>query len=247
VRAMNDDERWEMWRSWLGDDPKADTIYAQVVEMMAYRQTWDVFTYVYLNAPPEVTDDATFLLWFRVGFARSQALGVRRMADKRSDVVSLARLIDNVWRYPTVLSRERFIAMQGQDDGFDLADGWFNSLASTGDYIDPRIPAQDYDDLQTKTRSVRDWANTSIAHLTAKGGPREAPPLQALHDAVDDVADLFMKYMQLIRGVTIHTGVIMEPWPFVFRFPWIADHDAFLDVMSKADEAERRRGERPKT
>jgi hypothetical protein len=50
---VNDNDRWEMWRTWLGDEPKGETIYAQVVEMMAYRQTWDVFADVY-NVPPVV-------------------------------------------------------------------------------------------------------------------------------------------------------------------------------------------------
>jgi hypothetical protein len=241
---VNDNDRWEMWRTWLGDEPKGETIYAQVVEMMAYRQTWDVFADVYNNAPPVVQDDATFLLWFRLGFARSQALGVRRMADRSSEVVSLARLIDNVWRYPWVLTRDRYVAMQGTDDDIvRMANGWFDSMAGTGHYMDPRIPARDFDDLQAKTESVRRWVNTSVAHLTRKAKPKDAPPLQDVHDAVDTVADLFVKYNQLIRGVTIHSGVIMEPWPYVFTVPWIADEEAFREVRSKMDEAERRRAE----
>jgi len=123
-------KKWETWRSWLGAEPKADTIYAQVVEMMAFRQVWEVFACVYMNAPNEVQEDATPLLWFRVGFARSQALGVRRIADSRSDVVSLARLIEDIWKYPTDLSRERYLATHGESGG--LAGGWFDGLAGTG-------------------------------------------------------------------------------------------------------------------
>ena len=242
---MYPDERWELWRAWLGDEPQGDTIYAQVVEMLRFRQIWDVFAYVVDNAPDTTREDATFLFWTRLSFARSQALGVRRMADKSPRVVSLARLIDDVWRYPWVLTRERFVAMQGHEaDIVEMAHGWFDSLAGPGDSIDPRIPAQDYEDLQTKTKTVRDWVNTSIAHLTEKGSPREIPPLQAVHDGVDVVADLFLKYNQLIRGVTIHSGVIMQPWPYVFRVPWIADDDQFREVMRKMDESERRRGKR---
>ena len=40
--AMDADERWETMADWLGDEPKGETIYAQVVEMLAFRQTWDV-------------------------------------------------------------------------------------------------------------------------------------------------------------------------------------------------------------
>jgi hypothetical protein len=75
-----------------------------------------------------------------------------------------------------------------------MAHGWFDSMAGTGDYIDPQIPAQDFDDLQTKTATVRHWVNTSIAHLTEKRKPKEAPPLQDVFDAVDVVADLLGKY-----------------------------------------------------
>lgn len=243
---MDPDEEWKTWRLWLGDEPKGDTIYAQVVEMLAFRQIWGVFAHVYTNAPETARQDATFWLWFRHAYARSQGLGVRRMADRRSDVVSLASLIDHVWRYPTVLSRERYRELQGDDD-VASSDRSFDSLAGEGGrFIDPRIPAQDFEDLRTKTATVRTWVNTSVGHLTAKGRLRESSPLQDVHDAVDVVADVFVKYMGLIRGVHIETGVIMEPWPYVFRVPWIPDDDQFHQVMDKVHESERRRRERPR-
>jgi hypothetical protein len=239
---MKDDNRWNKWRAWLGgDEPSGETIYAQVVEILAFRQVWDVFGYICTNAPDEVQQDATVLAWFRVGFARSQGLAVRRMADMRSDVRSLARLIDEVRRYPTVLSRERYAAAHpdAYGDGFTIVSGG-------GDHIDPRIPARDLDDLQAKTKRVRDWVNSYVAHLTASNVPKESPPLQEVHDAVDFVADLFGKYMGMIRGAMIPSGVTFEPWPYGFRFPWIADDDAFRDVMAKMDEFEWRRSNRQK-
>ena len=242
---MDPDQEWETWRLWLGDEPKGDSITAQVIEMLVFRQIWDGFAYVYDNAPEAAREDATFLLWVRFSYARSQGLGVRRMADPRSDVVSLARLIDRVWRYPTVLSRERYLALQGDDD-VAWSNRFFDGLAGEGGrFIDPRIPARDFEDLETKTAKVRKWVNTSVAHLTAKGKRGESPPLQDVHDAVDAVADLFVKYMSLIRGVHFQTGVIMSPWPHVFSVPWIPDDDHFRRVMDRVNESERRRRERP--
>jgi hypothetical protein len=208
-----------------------------------FRQIWDVFAYVYEKAPEAAREDATFLAWFRVGYSRSQGMAVRRMVDRRPDVVSLTRLIDRVWRYPTVLSRERYLTLQGDDD-LASANRSFDALAGGARFIDPRIPAKDFEDLEAKTESVRTWVNKSVAHLTAKGKPRESPPLQAVHDGVDAVADLFVKYMSWIRGVHIYTGVIMQPWPSVFRVPWIPDDSHFRLVMDKLTESERRRRER---
>jgi hypothetical protein len=240
---VKEDAEWERWRTWLGDEPTGRNIYAQTVEMLAFRQIWDGFAYVYNNAPDRAREEGTFLLWVRYAYARSQSMGVRRMADKGADVVSLARLIDRVWRFPWVLTRERFLAMQGGDEGFGLGHGWFESRAGTGDYIDPRIPARDFEDLQTKTKSVRDWVNKSVAHLAARS--RTGPPLNDVHDAIDFVAGLFRKYQTLIGGVNVQLGVIMEPWPSVFRVPWIPDDDQFRDVMAQLDAAERRFLENP--
>jgi hypothetical protein len=163
------------------------------------------------------------------------------MADRGSDVVSLGKLLDGVWRYPWVLTRERYIAMQG---GAPDAEGWWESLAGTGEWIDPRIPAQDFQDLQAKTKTVRDWVNTSVAHLTAKTREADVVTMAKVHDAVDVVADLFAKYLTLIRGVAIAGGVIMEPWPTVFRVPWISDDDRYREVLTKLVEIERRREKR---
>jgi hypothetical protein len=144
-RPVDDEAEWKRWQTWLGDEPKGRNIYAQTVEMLAFRQIWDGFAYVYNSAPELARETGTFLLWVRYSYARSQAMGVRRMADKGADVVSLARLIDRVWRFPWVLSRERFLGMQGTHEGFGLGHGWFESLAGTGEYIEPQIPAQDFE------------------------------------------------------------------------------------------------------
>lgn len=245
--AMKPEEEWALWQKWLGQEPKGDTLYAQVYELLFFRQIWDGFAFIYGNAPEEAREEGTFLLWLRLSYARSLALGVRRMADTRSDVLSLARLIDRVWRYPTILTRERFLATQNTvgEDLRLMSEGWYTSMAGEGDFIDPRIPAQDFEDLQAKTKQVRDWVNHSVAHLTAKGKPRAGIPLNAVHDAADVVADLFVKYNSLIQGVTIHSGVIMSYWPTIFRVPWIADDDQYRRVLDKLDEAERRRAEPP--
>jgi hypothetical protein len=239
---MDPDQEWMTWRRWLGGEPKGDTIYAQVAEMLAFRQIWDGFAVVHDNAPTGARKNATFLMWLRWNYARSQGMAVRRQTDPRSDVVSLARLVDNVWRFPTVLTRERFLALQGDDD-IPLMDRGFDDLAGTGEFIDPRIPAQDFADLQRKTARVRKWVNTSVAHLTAKGSPSAAPPLQTIHDSVEEIFALFVKYMNLIHGVHVASDVVMSPWPSVFRVPWIPDDDHYRAVWTKITEAETRRRE----
>jgi hypothetical protein len=70
--AVDEDAEWERWRRWLGDEPSGRNIYAQTVEMLAFRQIWDGFAYVYNNAPKRARETGTFLLWVRYSYARSQ-------------------------------------------------------------------------------------------------------------------------------------------------------------------------------
>lgn len=104
---MDEDQEWASWRAWLGHEPSGKNIYAQVVEMLAWRQIWDSFATIHDAAPEAARRNATFLQWTKFNYARSQGLAIRRQADARSDVVSLARLIDRIWKYPTILSLER--------------------------------------------------------------------------------------------------------------------------------------------
>lgn len=225
------DQEWESWQAWLGDEPKGQTIYAEVVEMLAFRKIWCGFTVIHNSAPEQARKNATFLWWVRWNYARAMGSAIRRQVDVRDDVVSLGRLIDRVWRYPTVLTRERFRALQGIDDAA-MVDGWFDALAGSGDFINPEIPAQDMADLREKTATVRGWVNKAVAHTDMAG--REAPPLSEIHASIDVVFDLFNKYGQLIRGVSTANDVVMTPWATVFRAQWIPD-DQWQEVASELD------------
>lgn len=231
---MDAKREWETWRAWLGGEPKGKTIYAEVVEMLAFRKIWRGFGLIHNNAPERARSNATFLWWVRWNYARAMGSAIRRQVDVRDDVVSLGRLIDRVWRYPTILTRQRFVAMQGLDDAA-MVDGWFNDLAGSGDFINPEIPAQDMEDLPGKTAQVRGWVNKAVAHTDATG--REAPPLSEIHACVDVVFDLFNKYGQLIRGVTTDNDVVMTPWPAVFRAQWIPD-DQWQEIANRVDRGD---------
>jgi hypothetical protein len=234
--VLNPDKEWATWQDWIGREPGGRTIYAEVVEMLLFRKMWRGFAVVYEKAPEEARRNGTFLMYLRFAHARSLGAAVRRQADVREDVVSLGRLIDRVWRYPTVLTRERFRSLQGEDDA-GMADEWFNDLAGPGEFINPEIPARDRESLRTETAEVRKWVNTAVAHF----GRREAgpPPLLEIHRCVDVVFDLFHKYANLIGGYAAERDVVMTPWPTVFRVPWIPDDDHFAEVMREIEERTR--------
>lgn len=224
---LDPDLEWEQWRELLGGDPgDAPNVYQRMVEMWAFRQIWDSFAIIHDNAPASARQWSTFAIWVRSNYARTQGVAIRNQADPRRDVVSLYRLIDRVWKYPTVLSRERYVASH---DGDDLADGWFDELAGAGPYIDPRIPAQDIEDLQSKTKAVRNWVNKTVVHVNNRV-PAETIPMAEIDAAIDAVSVIFQRYMNLIRGETVHREVTMSPWQATFDTAWIPDRDHLHEI-----------------
>lgn len=57
--------------------------------------------------------------------------------------------------------------------------------------------------------------STRRSLTSVRRGNRQVFALQAIHAAIDVVADLFAKYKALIQGETLHPGVIMSYWPTV--------------------------------
>jgi hypothetical protein len=225
---MDADREWQLWLTWLGvekesEESKGPTIYKEAVELVLFRNVWREFAIIHDRAPEQARKDSTFVFWVRWNYARSMGAAIRRQVDSREDVVSLARLIDRVWRYPTVLSRERFVSLYPEDDR-DYASGVFDGLAGGGEFINPEIPARDMEDLRARTRKVRRWVNKAVAH-TARYGGVKPPPLKEIHEAVDVIYGMFQKYTSLIRAVHVNKGVIMSPWPTIFRVAWIPDDE----------------------
>jgi hypothetical protein len=105
---VNPEVEWETWQEWLGREPKGRTIYAEMVELQVFRKIWRGFMVIQNRAPEQARRNATFQWWVSWNYARAMGSAIRRQVDTGGEVVSLGRLIDRVWRYPTVLSRERF-------------------------------------------------------------------------------------------------------------------------------------------
>src|SRR5262245_17442052 len=129
-----------------------------------------------------------FLWWVRWNYARAMGSAIRRQVEVRDDVISLGRLIDRVWRYPTALTYERFLKARGSDDALapndwvQLTNSWSSDVISHDDFINPEVPAQDSENLGERTAVVRRWVNKAVAHKDRAGG--EAPPLAEVHGSI---------------------------------------------------------------
>jgi hypothetical protein len=233
---LDEEQEWERWRTWLGEEPKNPSIYQDVVSMYAARAVWWGFNVIYGNAPDEARTNPTFQQWIATNYYTSQAIGIRRQADLRTDVMSLGALIKGVADAPEVLSRARFIDARGNDD---QASRDFDTQIGAGlDHIDPAIPLDDLKLLRDETQSVRAWATKEVAHYDLNKGTFEVGlTFGHLHSAVDLVGELFQKYYSLIRATHVLLDkLVMPPWPVIFRVAWIPNEERMQTAMTQVHD-----------
>jgi hypothetical protein len=169
---LDQEQEWKLWRTWLGEEPKNPSISEDVVSMYATRAIWWGFNAIYGKAPEEARKNATFQQWIASNYFRSQALGIRRQTDLRTDVISLAALIKRVAEAPQVLSRERFSDAHGLDE---YADQDFDDVIGVAglNHIDSATPLDDLKRLRDGTESVRTWVTKEVAHCDPNKGTFE--------------------------------------------------------------------------
>lgn len=136
---MEPNPTWNQWAAWLGKDPQPGTIHKDVVDMRAARRVWEGFQTIVGVAPEEARKYGTFHSWVNGNYIRSQGLGVRRQVDVSEDVASLGRLLDHIAMFPTVLSRERYLA-ELHPTTLEMGNKFFDALVGAGaKAIDPPL------------------------------------------------------------------------------------------------------------
>jgi hypothetical protein len=234
---MDEKREWELWRTWLGEEPKNPSIYQDVVSIYAARAIWWGFNSIYGKAPEEARKDATFQQWIASNYYTSQAIGIRRQADVRTDVISLAALMKRVAAAPEVLSRERFSDARGRDE--DASRDFDTLTGAVGlDHIDPASPIDDLERLRDGTESVRTWATKEVAHYDPNKGTFEVGLTYGdLHAAIDLIGELFKKYYSLIRVQHVALELLVMPaWQVIFRVPSIPDEERMQAAMKQIVE-----------
>jgi hypothetical protein len=136
------------WLFWLHDD-EHHSIFKQVASLL-----WDYALFLTVNGlrvkasntkPPVVRFNAPMLLLLDSGFVAKQAMSIRGLVDKRDDVISLKRLVNDIKKNRAVITREVFVAQDGLP--YDYAVGkdadyakklkevespWFDGVETTG-------------------------------------------------------------------------------------------------------------------
>lgn len=220
------DEHVERWRGWIEGPIRND-----IIGMHHKRQIWRELGDMLSTNPRVANMASTFWEWMRETYATTQAIGIRRQADRDPRACSLARLIQEMRDDAPRLTRAYFLSLWSQQEDewmMRLAEEAFDQLAGEGgDHLNPEVPRADLASLRSDAAKMARYVNEHVAHDTAEPTMTELPTFEHMNDALDALGTMFKKYANVLTAGTYVTlePVIQDDWKAIFRQPWLVSED----------------------
>jgi hypothetical protein len=222
-------QRIAKWTRWIEGD-----VTNEVINLNHHRQIFERVSEI-IDAHGALPDSA-FWPYLRDTYGIFQAVAIRRLIDRSDASASLRNLIaeiaeDAASDGPPRLTRDFWLGIWGEtNDPVERSVAnkqWDEHYGgSTGDHLDPAIPAADLERLTTLTKPIKDYVDKHVCHID-RNRPEPTVTMDELHEASVVVGDLFAFYASLLtaKGWVQFAPVIQHDWEAVFREPWIREAD----------------------
>ena len=226
---LSDDELYIDWIKWL------ERSYKEVVDQAWNYRLFRLMRGVFAQNE-QLQQTGGFLWdWMARNYTSGSAMAFRRELDTQGGTDNLFKLLNEIKKRPTVISRKRHRQTWGSELVQGLCDSDFerhrliqHSENPELDHIDPAVVQDDLDELERRTKLVLDYVQATILHRTAKEQDKKIT-YGDFHEAVDAVDGMFKKYYVILT----HRALVQsEPTAQynefeALTFPWIPDTDSF--------------------
>ncbi|OGS04903.1 MAG: hypothetical protein A3G41_01810 [Elusimicrobia bacterium RIFCSPLOWO2_12_FULL_59_9] len=208
---------FDEWNGWLS------SIYTDIQQALVNRHIFRE-TLAVVQANPRIQTDDTFYSWMRTVYSQAAVVAVRRQADRRKDVVSLARLLDEIRKSPAVISRDRFVALYTAGRlPAHLGHRDFDKFAGADEpSISAAMIEKDLAQLQKTAASIKLFSHKRVAHYDDKKF-QKVPTWNELDECLDLSEALLKKYLCIFRAEA-HINIVptwQYDWKEIFLVPWI--------------------------
>lgn len=208
--------RYEKWKRWLkvADD--------EVTAMFQRRDTWRGVVAI-VRANPAIPT-SHFFDFLAHGYVTMQATAIRRQAEINPRVVSLASLLSEVLKQPTLVSRDRFVSQYPWGMQY-LGDRAFNDFAGEGgSHIDAVFLQSDLQVLQRAAQSVKAYVDRHVAHTDRKRHAKDLPSYSKIDETLEVFGVLLKRYLLLFEQADRDpiAPIPQYDWMAPFRLAWIA-------------------------
>ena len=228
--AADHDKLHEKWSEWL------EQIKRQVYNMFHNRAIWRDMDDALRNH-----EGGIFSAHYTDLYIAGQVMALRRIADAQAhdSTISLGRLLGDLHRNPTVMSRDRYVRMYTADNEADGSrnEGVEQRGMTEAEFLTNRAKAE-FDShfgdangqfdlsknqnrverLAAASRHISSYADRLIAHIDSKG-LLENPTYADLDAAIDEVGELLREIALLLgaEGLVNLEPITQDDWKWPFR------------------------------
>ena len=207
----------QKWRRWL------KRIERDVFDLLIARHIYEGIGAIVLDNR-DIQRPGDVHSWMSRNYGTATAIGIRRQADLRSDVTSLARLLKNIADNADAVTRESHVSHYPARLR-DAGDAWIDNFAGPARQALPsKIPLRHLRELRDAAGRVRQLVNKRIAHLDQKNVRRKPVTFQDIHDVIGLLDRTVVEYKLLLNAVSPQPSLLPTwnyDWWEVFYDPWI--------------------------
>ena len=167
-----------------------------------------------LRGSERVKRGTTGYQWLLRTYGRDVVVGVRRMLDRDWRSTSLMNLLRLLEEHNRVLSLERFtrpyLRYRHDREGWrETARHEFRDLIGSGAACLPkRVVREDHATLRRHWRKLERVTHKRIAHYEPLKSIGKDPLWQGVHDAVQSMEEITIRYIWLLRQVDVTRGLL---------------------------------------
>ena len=170
--------------------------------------------------------------WMALSYAQSATVGVRRHLKVGDDSVSLKRCLEEIQKYPELVSRDFYLDFFAESPEWvtsTMGHKYFDSITDkTGQHIAVHVVEKQLADLEAAAGLIEHYADRRIAHYDKRGLVGPVPTFKDLEDALRALERLVIFYWTLLKGSSLVglTPTIQYDWQDVFEFAWVERQEA---------------------
>lgn len=214
----------ELYASWV---EQLDGIANDLIVLHHHRQIWRRVGEITQAAdlPPSAFFDA-LSAWY----ATSQMTAIRRLVDRDQRALSLTRLLDDLIRHPTVIGRERHVALWLRDPAFEWTErdgraSYDRFADASGEQLDVAAVEADRERAVEAADAIKRYVDQRVAHRDLQP-VAEVPTWGEVDTAIDTLAEIVNRYSSLFKASSyaFFEPVVQYDWEAPFRQAWLPAH-----------------------
>lgn len=206
--------KWDRWISY---------IVFTVKKLIESRYLYNEIQKIEKNHP-NLPENNIFFHWIKDNYINNVTLLICRLRDNHKDCISFYKLLNEIKKFPELLSRDRFLSITKDINVSEKnATSLFNKLA--GKYkknIDSLQVQLDLCSFLEKSEKIQDYRDNVIAHTDKREFENWFCEFE-LDECINQIEKLAIKYRTFFRGNHIESLLpsLNKSWKDIFKIPWI--------------------------